>query len=61
VLVPAPQLMLPMTTNAAGALDFLFQMPTGVPSGTKAWFQFWIKDGGAANGLAASNGLMGVT
>jgi hypothetical protein len=35
--------------------------PRGPSPERGAWFQFWIKDGAAANEVAAGNGLTGVT
>lgn len=61
VLVPAPQLVLALPTNAAGALTLPFALPAGFPPGTALYFQFWIPDAGASLGVAASNGLRGVS
>ena len=61
VLVPAPLLIVPMVTNAAGTATLPFTFPAGVPVGTPLYFQQWIQDPGAVKGFAASNAVMGVT
>src|SRR5262249_18372971 len=61
VLVPAPLLTLPLATDAGGAIGLPFVFPSGVPAGTALFFQFWVQDAGAPFGLAASNGLRGLT
>ncbi len=60
-LVPTPLVVLPLMTNAAGAMSLPFTWPTGVGPGLTAIFQFWIQDAGASKGLSASNGLQGIT
>lgn len=61
VMVPQPQLLLPMQAGPLGSLSVPFLWPAGVPAGTDLWFQFWIQDPGASHGLAASNGVLGQT
>lgn len=60
-LVPSPDVLLGLSTTATGTLLLPFTWPTGVPAGMSVIFQAWIKDVGAAGGLAASNGLAGLT
>ena len=60
-LVPAPLLLVPLATNAAGALTVPFLWPTNVPPGTALYFQVWISDPGAISGFSASNALEGVS
>jgi hypothetical protein len=60
-LVPAPALLLPLPTDAAGAAALPFTWPAGLPPGTEIFFQTWIPDAGASHGLSASNGLKGVS
>ncbi|HTE06631.1 MAG TPA: hypothetical protein VK824_10575, partial [Planctomycetota bacterium] len=60
-LVPVPQLLLPLATDASGATTLAFAWPAGASAGTTLCFQLWIEDGGASNGLSASNGLQGVS
>ena len=61
VLVPNPQLFIPLPTSPAGTLKLPFNWPSGVPAGLPLYFQFWIADPGAGSGFAASNGLKGVS
>lgn len=61
LLVPAPLLLLPLGTDAAGVAALPFEWPVGVPAGTELYFQAWVPDAGAPFGLAASNGVRGVT
>lgn len=60
-LVPSPLVVVPLATDAGGALALPFIWPAGLPAGTALYFQCWIQDGAATLGLAASNGLLGVT
>ena len=46
---------------ATGGLTLPFTWPASEPGGTTAYLQFWISDPGAVAGLAASNGLKGVS
>jgi hypothetical protein len=59
--VPQPQLMIPMPTNASGAATLPFTWPAAAPAGIPVFFQSWIPDAAATSGLAASNGLQGVS
>jgi len=62
VLVPSPDLVIPgLPVNASGGLALSGVWPSGVPSGVTIWFQHWISDLSAPQGLAASNGLSGTT
>jgi hapalindole H/12-epi-hapalindole U/12-epi-fischerindole U synthase len=61
LLVPAPQLVLPLPTAAGGATTLPFSWPAGVPSATTLHFQFWILDPTATQGVTASNALLAVT
>jgi probable HAF family extracellular repeat protein len=60
-LIPKPLLTIPLPTDPAGAASLPFVMPAGLPSGVALYFQCWIHDPAASFGLAASNGLKGVT
>lgn len=57
VLVPSPQVVLPLATDAGGGLALPVAWPAGVPAGTAIYLQAWIADGGAAQGTSATNGL----
>ncbi len=61
VLVPVPQLLVPMPTNASGTAGLPFVMPPVVPPGVDLVLQVWIPDPAGVQGLAASNGLVGTT
>lgn len=59
VLVPEPTFVLPLTTNATGAVSLTANWPVGTPSNTTIRFQYWIQDPAATFGMSASNGLQG--
>ncbi|MHC5211898.1 MAG: MBL fold metallo-hydrolase [Planctomycetota bacterium] len=58
-MVPQTDVLLPFTTDGAGELTLSANWPAALPPGTQVWFQWWITDGGAPVGLAASNALLG--
>ena len=59
-LVPAPALYVAgLAVSPEGTSSLPFVWPAGVPTGTPMYFQHWVQDGGASQGLAASNGLAG--
>ena len=60
-LVPEPLVLLTLPTDATGAAGLHFVMPSGVPSDTSLFLQFWTSDAAATFGLSASNGLLGST
>jgi hypothetical protein len=61
-LWPVPLLLLgPVPTDPAGTLALSSPMPGSLPPGLEFWLQAWWPDGGAAGGLAGSNGLRGTT
>jgi hypothetical protein len=55
-LVPTPTLIVPLGTNAQGALDLPFAW-VNVPAGINIFVQVWIKDSGAPTGFSATNAL----
>jgi len=61
VLVPAPDVVLPLATNGSGILGFTASWPAGLPVGTQVRLQYWIQDAAAVEGFAASNAQLGVT
>ncbi len=61
VLVPAPDVVLPLVTDAAGMLGLQATWPAGLPVGTQVAVQCWIEDAAAVAGYAASNAQLGVT
>jgi hypothetical protein len=60
ILVPLPQVVVPVSSGALGDLDFAFAWPPS-PSGTQVFFQAWTLDPLAPQGWAASNGLLGTS
>ena len=61
LLVPVPDVLVPLQTGADGGASLPFVLPQGTPPGIPLHFQFWISDPLATQGLSASNGLRGVT
>ena len=55
-MVPFPTIIVPLATNALGALDLPFTW-VSVPPGINLYVQIWIKDLGAATGFSATNAL----
>jgi len=55
-LVPAPDFILPLTTDANGKLTLPFVLDPAIPAGTKLYLQTWIVDA-VSFGWASSNGL----
>ncbi|MBI4878651.1 MAG: hypothetical protein HY812_03195 [Planctomycetes bacterium] len=61
-LVPRPDLLiLGFPTGAGGGVTLGATWPTGLPSGFSFYFQYWISDPAAPQGLAASNALRAAT
>jgi len=61
-MVPTPQLVLPLATNASGGLSLSWShWPAALPSGTELLMQCWIVDPAGPAGFAASNGLSATT
>jgi hypothetical protein len=62
VMVPDADLLLSgLVTGAAGTLVIGGTWPAGVPAGFNLWWQYWIVDPVATDGLSASNGLKSTT
>jgi len=62
VLVPTPDLVIPgLPVDPGGGLVLSGVWPGGIPGGVTIWFQHWINDLTAPQGLSASNGLSGTT
>ena len=62
VLVPSPDVIIPgLPLDGTGGLAFQFGWPTGLPSQTSLFWQFWIPDAAGPVGFAASNGLESTT
>jgi len=56
VLVPHPDLLLPIPT-LGGSLMLSQAMPPGLPPGTSIYLQLWTHDAGAPAGVCATNAL----
>lgn len=56
-LVPAPDAVVMLATDASGELHLAMNWPAGLPSGFDLYLQAWIQDAGGPSGFAASNGL----
>jgi hydroxyacylglutathione hydrolase len=61
VLVPAPQVLVPLATDASGMLGLSAPWPAGLPAGTPVLVQCWVQDPAAVAGFAASNAQLGLT
>ena len=57
VLVPSPDVLIPLATDAAGTLALNTIWPSGVPAGTELFLQCWIQDATNPLGWSASNAL----
>lgn len=57
VMVPSPDLLLPVLTSGHGDVALSFPFPTGVPANTTLSMQAWVQDGGAPKGFAGSQAL----
>lgn len=55
-----PSIILKLQTDAAGAILASGPWPSGVPSGTHLYFQYWIMDAAAQHGASCSNGMLAV-
>jgi len=56
-LVPAPQILIPLATDAFGATEFTAAWPMSLPSGARVYLQEWVVDPMGPAGLSASNAL----
>jgi hypothetical protein len=61
VLVPAPDIVLPIVLNSTGFFVLSATWPAGIPSGFKTWYQTWIADAAGIKGFAATNGIEATT
>ena len=57
LLVPEPDLLLPLPTDVLGSASFSFLWPPGFPTGMQAWAQAWVLDPAGSGGVAASNAV----
>ncbi|MFT7462996.1 MAG: hypothetical protein ACI9EF_001338, partial [Pseudohongiellaceae bacterium] len=62
VLCPSPDIVFPGSpVDAFGTASVSASFPSGVPSGTDLFWQWWTVDGAAAAGFSASNCVVGTT
>jgi hypothetical protein len=61
VLVPSPDVLVPLATDATGTQALTVTWPAGLPSGLPLLYQYWIQDPAGPAGYSASNGLRGTT
>lgn len=61
VLVPPPDVLLPIPTDASGAFDVTGTWPAGVPSGVAIVLQAWIPDASGPKGFVSSGAAQGTT
>lgn len=59
LMVPHPDILFALPTDAAGALEVGGLWPVGVPSGTHLYVQWWVQDPAGPVGFAATRGLQG--
>lgn len=57
LLVPLPDLLLPLASDSSGAAVLAGSWPAGVPGGASAWLQAWFLPGGGSPATTASNAL----
>jgi len=58
-LVPSLDVLIPITANASGVVNFSFPVNLSVPNGVPFWTQAWIQDPAGANPYAATNAIEG--
>jgi hypothetical protein len=61
VLVPAPDVVIPIVLDGAGKYSITDNAPAGIPSGVTIAVQFWIQDGVAVQQYSASNARATIT
>ena len=61
VLVPSPDGLLSTRTDVNGEISFPFSLPEELTLGATLWFQCWIEDPDAPQGLSVTNGLRATT
>ena len=59
ILVPAPALLVPYSSDAAGEATWAFVWPAGMPPGLDLYAQAWFLDVTGPQGATASNALRG--
>lgn len=59
-LVPSPDILLPLSTNGAGALTMALTVPQALPTGFELVVQTWILDPAGPAGFAASNAIAAI-
>ena len=54
-----PPILVP--TGPLGEIPLVFTLPQGLPSGMELWIQWAVQDTAAAQGVALSHAVVGVT
>ena len=57
MLVPSPDILIPLTTDATGSWTWSQSLPTNTPPGTPTYFQVWWAEPAGPQGRASSNAL----
>lgn len=60
-LIPSPDAIVWLQTDAAGDLSIAAALPRELPAGTELWMHAWWPDAGGPQGYAASNAIHGLT
>ncbi|MFT7463865.1 MAG: hypothetical protein ACI9EF_002213 [Pseudohongiellaceae bacterium] len=58
MLVPSPDIIVPLTVDTAGQIVLSSPWPSGLPSALEAFLQFWVQDLAGPSGRTSSNGLV---
>ena len=58
VLVPAPDFLVNLNTNAAGERALSAPWPMGAPAGLEVYLQIWFADPGAPANFSATNAVL---
>jgi hypothetical protein len=61
VLVPRPDLVVPLFVDGSGTLQLGGAWPSGTPSDTPVYVQIWVEDLGMPSGWCSSNALSMIT
>lgn len=59
ILIPNPQVIYALNTNASGQVSLPFVKPASMPPGVNVYAQAWIYDPAAPESFSASNGISG--
>lgn len=57
ILIPAPDVLVPILVGASDGVTLSIPLPANVPAPLSLWIQSWVPDAAAVKNFAASNGL----